>query len=193
MYRISDIINYWSVWHLLKYFNHLICWVDWKHCKYITPNIPQKQTKQKSWENMEGSDYGSAHLPSPALVVFSQAANGLGEALRIQRPFHSQVCMVFAVYQTTRNYRHWGEKIYFIKKVLNNVIMFKIFEASCARKYFGKFSTVPNSTQFSEFLHQVFYAQTLVHMQSLCSRCEECDSIQWPRRWVDRRLNDNWM
>lgn len=42
---------------------------------------------------MEGSDYGSAHLPSPALVVFSQAANGLGEALRIQRPFHSQVCI----------------------------------------------------------------------------------------------------
>lgn len=40
---------------------------------------------------MEGSGYGSAHLPSPALVVFSQAANGLGEALRIQRPFHSQV------------------------------------------------------------------------------------------------------
>lgn len=40
---------------------------------------------------MEGSEYGSTHLPSPALVVFSQAANGLGEALRIQRPFHSQV------------------------------------------------------------------------------------------------------
>lgn len=40
---------------------------------------------------MEGSEYGSAHLPSPALVVFSQAANGLSEALRIQRPFHSQV------------------------------------------------------------------------------------------------------
>lgn len=41
---------------------------------------------------MEGSEYGSAHMPSPALVVFSQAANGLSEALRIQRPFHSQVC-----------------------------------------------------------------------------------------------------
>lgn len=41
---------------------------------------------------MEGTDYGSSHMPSPALVVFSQAANGLGEALRIQRPFHSQVC-----------------------------------------------------------------------------------------------------
>lgn len=40
---------------------------------------------------MEGSGYGSAHLPSPALVVFSQAAGGLSEALRIQRPFHSQV------------------------------------------------------------------------------------------------------
>lgn len=44
---------------------------------------------------MEGSEYGSAHLPSPALVVFSQAANGLSEALRIQRPFHSQVCIFF--------------------------------------------------------------------------------------------------
>lgn len=40
---------------------------------------------------MENTGYGSAHLPSPALVVFSQAAGGLGEALRIQRPFHSQV------------------------------------------------------------------------------------------------------
>ncbi|KAG4068593.1 hypothetical protein HA402_004934 [Bradysia odoriphaga] len=40
---------------------------------------------------MEGSGYGSAHLPSPALVVFSQAAGGLSEALRIQRPFHSQL------------------------------------------------------------------------------------------------------
>ncbi|KAJ6647939.1 Protein Teyrha-meyrha [Pseudolycoriella hygida] len=39
---------------------------------------------------MEGSGYGSAHLPPPALVVFSQAAGGLSEALRIQRPFHSQ-------------------------------------------------------------------------------------------------------
>lgn len=40
---------------------------------------------------MESAAYGSSHLPSPALVVFSQAAGGLGEALRIQRPFHSQV------------------------------------------------------------------------------------------------------
>lgn len=42
---------------------------------------------------MESSGYAaSAHMPSPALVVFSQAAaGGLGEALRIQRPFHSQV------------------------------------------------------------------------------------------------------
>lgn len=40
---------------------------------------------------MESSTYGTSHLPSPALVVFSQAAGGLGEALRIQRPFHSQV------------------------------------------------------------------------------------------------------
>lgn len=40
---------------------------------------------------MENSGYGPQHLPSPALVVFSQAAGSLGEALRIQRPFHSQV------------------------------------------------------------------------------------------------------
>lgn len=40
---------------------------------------------------MESTGYGSTHLPSPALVVFSQAANGLSDALRIQRPFHSQV------------------------------------------------------------------------------------------------------
>lgn len=39
---------------------------------------------------MDNSGYGSTHLPSPALVVFSQAG-GLGDALRIQRPFHSQV------------------------------------------------------------------------------------------------------
>lgn len=47
---------------------------------------------------MEGSEYGSAHLPSPALVVFSQAANGLSEALRIQRPFHSQVNFFYQFY-----------------------------------------------------------------------------------------------
>lgn len=46
---------------------------------------------QRRTIKMESSTYGSAHLPSPALVVFSQAAGGLGEALRIQRPFHSQV------------------------------------------------------------------------------------------------------
>lgn len=40
---------------------------------------------------MDNQNYGSSHLSSPALVVFSQAANGLSDALRIQRPFHSQV------------------------------------------------------------------------------------------------------
>lgn len=40
---------------------------------------------------MDNSSYGAAHLSSPALVVFSQAANGLSDALRLQRPFHSQV------------------------------------------------------------------------------------------------------
>lgn len=46
---------------------------------------------------MESGGYGSAaaaHLSSPAMVVFSQAAaaSGLSEAFRLQqRPFHSQV------------------------------------------------------------------------------------------------------
>lgn len=52
---------------------------------------------------MENSAYGSAHLPSPALVVFSQAAGGLGEALRIQRPFHSQVGLQLFPVSGTRN------------------------------------------------------------------------------------------
>lgn len=45
-----------------------------------------------SASNMENSAYvpSSAHLNSPALVVFSQAG-GLQDALRIQRPFNSQV------------------------------------------------------------------------------------------------------
>lgn len=40
---------------------------------------------------MDNSNFGSSHLSSPALVVFSQAANGLSDALRLQRPFHSQL------------------------------------------------------------------------------------------------------
>lgn len=54
---------------------------------------------------MEGSGYGSAHLPSPALVVFSQAAGGLSEALRIQRPFHSQVikCDLYILFISDNN------------------------------------------------------------------------------------------
>lgn len=40
---------------------------------------------------MDNSNFGSSHLNSPALVVFSQAANGLSDALRLQRPFHSQL------------------------------------------------------------------------------------------------------
>uniref|UniRef100_A0A087Z156 Uncharacterized protein n=2 Tax=Anopheles darlingi TaxID=43151 RepID=A0A087Z156_ANODA len=40
---------------------------------------------------MDNPTYGSAHMSSPALVVFSQATNGLSDALRIQRPFHSQL------------------------------------------------------------------------------------------------------
>jgi hypothetical protein len=40
---------------------------------------------------MDNPNFGSSHLSSPALVVFSQAANGLSDALRLQRPFHSQI------------------------------------------------------------------------------------------------------
>lgn len=40
---------------------------------------------------MDSQNFGSSHLSSPALVVFSQAANGLSDALRLQRPFHSQL------------------------------------------------------------------------------------------------------
>lgn len=42
---------------------------------------------------MENSAYvpSTGHLNSPALVVFSQAAGGLQDALRIQRPFNPQV------------------------------------------------------------------------------------------------------
>ncbi|CAH1121838.1 unnamed protein product [Ceutorhynchus assimilis] len=44
---------------------------------------------------MENSAYvpNSGHLNSPALVVFSQAAGGLQDALRIQRPFNPQFVM----------------------------------------------------------------------------------------------------
>lgn len=46
---------------------------------------------------MESGGYGSAHLSSPALVVFSQAAaSGLSEAFRLQqqRPFHNSQVQV---------------------------------------------------------------------------------------------------
>lgn len=44
---------------------------------------------------MENSAYvpNASHLSSPALVVFSQAASGLQDALRIQRPFNPQVIL----------------------------------------------------------------------------------------------------
>lgn len=49
------------------------------------------QTKIKDFFIMDNPNFGSSHLSSPALVVFSQAANGLSDALRLQRPFHSQM------------------------------------------------------------------------------------------------------
>jgi hypothetical protein len=46
---------------------------------------------QRQTRTMDNPNFGSSHLSSPALVVFSQAANGLSDALRLQRPFHSQL------------------------------------------------------------------------------------------------------
>lgn len=40
---------------------------------------------------MESNTFGGSHLPSQALVVLSEAASGLHEALRGQRPFPSRV------------------------------------------------------------------------------------------------------
>jgi hypothetical protein len=42
---------------------------------------------------MENSAYVPNPLPPPALVVFSQAG-GLPDALRMQRPFNPQVCLL---------------------------------------------------------------------------------------------------
>lgn len=50
-----------------------------------------KKLKLKLKKIMDNPNFGSSHLSSPALVVFSQAANGLSDALRLQRPFHSQL------------------------------------------------------------------------------------------------------
>lgn len=51
----------------------------------------QSELKKFVLIKMDNPNFGSSHLSSPALVVFSQAANGLSDALRLQRPFHSQV------------------------------------------------------------------------------------------------------
>lgn len=57
---------------------------------------------------MESGAYGSAHLSSPALVVFSQAAaSGLSEAFRLQqqqRPFHSSQVRDLQKQSQKRNY-----------------------------------------------------------------------------------------
>lgn len=49
---------------------------------------------------MENSAYvpGTGHMSTPALVVFSQAAGGLTEALHIQRPFNPQVISLIQHY-----------------------------------------------------------------------------------------------
>lgn len=59
---------------------------------------------------MENSAYAPNPLPPPALVVFSQAGN-LPDALRMQRPFNTQVKFVNTNNKTARycqcfNYRY---------------------------------------------------------------------------------------
>jgi hypothetical protein len=60
------------------------------HKQKKLPSEKQKAKDTKS-RTMDNPNFGSSHLSSPALVVFSQAANGLSDALRLQRPFHSQL------------------------------------------------------------------------------------------------------
>lgn len=42
---------------------------------------------------MDTNAFGVNHLPSQALVVLSEAASGLNEVLRSQRPFQPRVSM----------------------------------------------------------------------------------------------------
>lgn len=49
---------------------------------------------------MENSAYAPNPLPPPALVVFSQAGN-LPDALRMQRPFNTQVISLVGLYFST--------------------------------------------------------------------------------------------
>lgn len=43
---------------------------------------------------MDSNAFGVNHLPSQALVVLSEAASGLNEVLRSQRPFQPRVSTV---------------------------------------------------------------------------------------------------
>lgn len=63
----------------------------------MPPSAKLVQTKTKTKQNelqMESNAFGSSHLPSQALVVLSEAASGLHEALRGQRPFPSRVSKI---------------------------------------------------------------------------------------------------
>lgn len=55
--------------------------------------LQHKYLVSLSFLQMENSAYVPNPLPPPALVVFSQAG-GLPEALRMQRPFNPQVCLL---------------------------------------------------------------------------------------------------
>lgn len=48
---------------------------------------------------MDSNAFGVNHLPSQALVVLSEAASGLNEVLRGQRPFQPRVnnCVFIAI------------------------------------------------------------------------------------------------
>lgn len=57
---------------------------------------------------MENSAYVPNPIPPPALVVFSQAG-GLPEALRMQRPFNPQVCILEILkYYVPVNHSGWN-------------------------------------------------------------------------------------
>lgn len=60
-------------------------------CKLTTTNITNTTRIVSQKLQMESNAFVSSHLPSQALVVLSEAASGLHEALRGQRPFPARV------------------------------------------------------------------------------------------------------
>ncbi|XP_023167087.2 protein Teyrha-meyrha [Drosophila hydei] len=60
-------------------------------CKLTTTNITNTTRIVSQKLQMESNAFVSSHLPSQALVVLSEAASGLHEALRGQRPFPARL------------------------------------------------------------------------------------------------------